>query len=88
MFGIPLSLRERAGEGSVQTPHWLPVDLLCIIEIMTTAKKALAILGSTGSIGTQTLDVVRTFPDRFDVVGLSCNRSLELLSDQISEFKP
>lgn len=55
---------------------------------MTTVRKALAILGSTGSVGTQTLDVVRTFPDRFDVVGLSCNRSLELLSDQISEFRP
>ena len=55
---------------------------------MTTSKKRLAILGSTGSVGTQTLDVVRTFPDQFDVVGLSCNRSLELLSEQIVEFKP
>lgn len=55
---------------------------------MTPTKKALAILGSTGSIGTQTLDVVRTFPDRFDVVGLSCNRNLGLLSKQIDEFKP
>ena len=55
---------------------------------MTPTKKALAILGSTGSIGTQTLDVVRTFPDRFGVVGLSCNRNLELLSRQIHEFSP
>ena len=55
---------------------------------MTTPKKALAILGSTGSIGTQTLDVVRTFPDQFEVLGLSCNRSLELLSEQIVEFGP
>ena len=55
---------------------------------MTPTKKALAILGSTGSIGTQTLDVVRTFPDRFNVVGLSCNRNLELLSKQIHEFAP
>ena len=55
---------------------------------MTPSKKALAILGSTGSIGTQTLDVVRTFPDRFGVVGLSCNRNLELLSTQIREFSP
>ena len=55
---------------------------------MTPTKKALAILGSTGSIGTQTLDVVRTFPDRFGVVGLSCNRNLELLSTQIHEFNP
>ena len=55
---------------------------------MTTARKALTILGSTGSIGTQTLDVVRTFPDQFEVAGLSCNRSLGLLSEQISEFSP
>ncbi len=55
---------------------------------MTPTRKALAILGSTGSIGTQTLDVVRTFPDQFRVVGLSCNRNLELLSKQIDEFKP
>lgn len=55
---------------------------------MTTARKALTILGSTGSIGTQTLDVVRTFPDQFEVAGLSCNRSLGLLSEQISEFNP
>ena len=55
---------------------------------MNDRKTGIAILGSTGSIGTQTLDVVRTFPDRFDVVGLSCNRSLERLSDQIAEFNP
>ena len=55
---------------------------------MTPTKKSLAILGSTGSIGTQTLDVVRTFPDRFDVVGMSCNRNLELLTRQIQEFNP
>ena len=55
---------------------------------MTPTKKALAILGSTGSIGTQTLDVVRTFPDRFGVAGLSCNRNLGLLSKQIDEFRP
>ena len=67
---------------------WLCIKLLCMMEVMTTAKKGLAILGSTGSIGIQTLDVVRTFPDRFKVVGLSCNRSLEQMSDQIAEFNP
>ena len=59
-----------------------------MIEIMNGRKKGLAILGSTGSVGTQTLDVVRAFPDRFDVVGLTCNRSLELLGRQIREFRP
>ena len=56
--------------------------------IMNDGKKGLAILGSTGSVGTQTLDVVRTFPDMFDVVALACNRNLELLGRQIEEFRP
>ena len=55
---------------------------------MNDDKKGLAILGSTGSVGTQTLDVVRTFPDLFDVVALACNRNLELLGRQIEEFRP
>ena len=55
---------------------------------MNAVKKGLVILGSTGSVGTQTLDVVRTFPDSFDVVGLACNRNIELLGRQIREFRP
>ncbi len=50
--------------------------------------KGLVILGSTGSIGRQTLDIVRAFPDRFRVVGLAAGQNLDLLSDQIREFKP
>ena len=50
--------------------------------------KGLAILGSTGSIGRQTLDVVRAFPDRFSVVALSAGRNLELLAKQAREFGP
>lgn len=50
--------------------------------------KRLAILGSTGSIGRQTLDIVRSLQDRFEVVGLAGGSNLELLSDQIAEFKP
>ena len=56
--------------------------------IMDDGKIGLAILGSTGSVGTQTLDVVRTFPDMFDVVALACNRNVELLGRQIEEFRP
>ena len=66
----------------------LPTILLCIIRSMTTTPKGLAILGSTGSVGTQTLDVVRSFPDRFKVVGLTCNRNLQLLGEQVNEFQP
>ena len=50
--------------------------------------KRIAVLGSTGSIGTQTLDVVRALPDQFTVVGLAAGRNLKLLTDQIREFNP
>ena len=48
----------------------------------------LAVLGSTGSIGRQTLQVVRNLAGRFRVVGLAAGQNLELLSEQIAEFKP
>jgi len=50
--------------------------------------KYLSILGSTGSIGTQTLDIVRQFPNEFKVVGLTANKNFDLLLKQIKEFKP
>ena len=51
-------------------------------------ERGLAILGSTGSIGTQTLDVVRLFPDRFNVSVLSAGSNVSLLLEQALEFKP
>jgi 1-deoxy-D-xylulose-5-phosphate reductoisomerase len=50
--------------------------------------KNLAVLGSTGSVGTQTLDVVRKHPDRFRVVALVAGSNDELLSQQADEFGP
>jgi 1-deoxy-D-xylulose-5-phosphate reductoisomerase len=50
--------------------------------------RSLVILGSTGSVGTQALDVVRHNPDRFRVVGLSAGTNHELLTGQIREFLP
>ncbi|MDQ4006204.1 MAG: 1-deoxy-D-xylulose-5-phosphate reductoisomerase [Actinomycetota bacterium] len=50
--------------------------------------RRLVILGSTGSIGTQALDVVRRNPDQFEVVGLAAGSSHELLVGQIREFMP
>ncbi len=50
--------------------------------------KQIAILGSTGSIGTQTLNVVRANPDRFEVYAISANRSIDLLIRQAREFHP
>lgn len=51
-------------------------------------KKRLSILGSTGSIGVNTLDIVRRFPDKFQVIALSCRNQVELLASQIREFHP
>ena len=48
----------------------------------------LVILGSTGSIGQNALDVVRHFPDKFRVIGLSAYSNAEILEKQIKEFKP
>ncbi len=52
------------------------------------SSKRLVILGSTGSVGRQTLDVVRALPDNFRVLGLAAGKNLELLAEQINEFKP
>ena len=50
--------------------------------------KNLSVLGSTGSIGINVLNIVRQFPDRFQILGLAAGRNVKLLSDQILEFKP
>jgi len=50
--------------------------------------KRIVVLGSTGSIGRQTLDIVRAFPDEFEVVGLAAGNNIELLKEQVKEFSP
>ena len=50
--------------------------------------KNIAILGSTGSIGTQTLDIVQRFPDMFNIISLVAHRNVQLLRDQIKKFQP
>lgn len=51
-------------------------------------QKKIAILGSTGSIGTQTLDIIETFPELFKVTTLTANNNWELLARQALKFKP
>jgi 1-deoxy-D-xylulose-5-phosphate reductoisomerase len=51
-------------------------------------KRRLTILGSTGSIGRQALDVARRYPDRFEIVGLSAGRDAHALARQAEEFDP
>ncbi len=50
--------------------------------------KKIAVLGSTGSIGTQTLNVIRENPEKYEVSALSCRSSAPLLAEQIEEFHP
>ena len=55
---------------------------------MNGDQKRLSILGSTGSVGTQTLEVVRSYPDHFKVICLGANRNTEALKKQVLEFLP
>ena len=51
-------------------------------------KRRITVLGSTGSIGTQGLEVIEKHNDKFEIVGLSAGKNFELLADQIRKFKP
>ncbi|MDR1502484.1 MAG: 1-deoxy-D-xylulose-5-phosphate reductoisomerase [Prevotella sp.] len=51
-------------------------------------KRNIAILGSTGSIGTQALDIVRENPDHFEIYALTANENIDLLIRQAEEFSP
>ncbi len=50
--------------------------------------KRISILGSTGSIGRSTLDVVESYPDRFQIVALAAGRNLETALEQVRRWKP
>lgn len=50
--------------------------------------KAITLIGSTGSIGTQTLDIVAQHPEQFRIVGLAAGSNVELLASQIRQFQP
>lgn len=50
--------------------------------------KNISILGSTGSIGTQSLEIIKKFPNEFKLIGLTCNKNIELLEKQIKEHSP
>ena len=50
--------------------------------------KKLSLLGATGSIGVNVLNIVRQFPDRYKIAGLAAGRNIQLLCGQVEEFKP
>ena len=63
--------------------------MLCQITTnLVENRKNIAILGSTGSIGTQTLDVISEYPDRLYPSLLTANRNVDLLIEQALKFKP
>jgi 1-deoxy-D-xylulose-5-phosphate reductoisomerase len=51
-------------------------------------KKRVVILGSTGSVGTQSLEVIDNFRDKFEVVGLCAEKNFRLLAQQVLKYKP
>ena len=55
---------------------------------MEKRKQQIAILGSTGSIGTQALDVISQHPERFEVYAITANNNIDLLIKQAIEFSP
>lgn len=76
-------------------PHAAPTDSSNSLRDMTNRaleglnrKKFLSLLGSTGSIGTQTLDIVRERPNQFECVAMAAGSNIDLLVKQIVEFTP
>jgi len=55
---------------------------------MDSKKRRITILGSTGSIGTQALEVIEKLPDKFEIIGLSGGNNTDLLLQQVQKFKP
>jgi 1-deoxy-D-xylulose-5-phosphate reductoisomerase len=53
-----------------------------------TSPRCVTVLGSTGSVGTQALDVIRAHPERFELIGLSASSNAELLAEQARELRP
>lgn len=76
MEGIPL----RWSNSNFLTPQLLPLSM--------QEKKGIAILGSTGSIGTQALDVIEAYPDYFDLQVLTAGKNADLLIEQAKKFQP
>ena len=59
-----------------------------VLEVPSSVVTKLTVLGATGSIGLNTLEIVRQFPQKFKIEALSCRSSIERLVEQIKEFQP
>src|SRR2546425_4697379 len=92
MSGTKRRGRTRQNERRVRPLHISGLDIRfypeIVIDDMTNFPKRIALLGSTGSIGQQTLDVVRCFPEHFRIVTLAARSNVTLLAQQAQEFQP
>ncbi len=61
---------------------------MCEIAAQSDVRKRVVILGSTGSIGVSALDVIRRNPERFEILALVAGSNIQLLEQQVREFKP
>ncbi len=83
--GVPgPSTHSRMGSGG----HARPRDIMAFVPCKFPRMKTITVLGSTGSIGTSTLDVVRRNPELFRIFALAAGRNVDLLAEQILEFRP
>lgn len=71
-----------------RTCRCIPSHRCCTSSNREIFVQPISLLGSTGSIGTQTLDICAEYTDRFDVVALAAGRNIELLAKQIKQFQP
>ncbi|KAJ9513076.1 hypothetical protein QJQ45_029430 [Haematococcus lacustris] len=79
--------RAQVGTAPAPPPAW---PARCVPPEVQSRKgpKKFSLLGSTGSIGTQTLDIIAEFPDKFELVALAAGSNIELLAKQVRQFKP
>lgn len=88
--GRPLGARAQPRMAGHAAPFGTPDAMRDYVKraLDDNPRKHVALLGSTGSIGTQTLDIIREYPEQFEVVAISAGANVELLAKQIAEFRP
>jgi 1-deoxy-D-xylulose-5-phosphate reductoisomerase len=80
-------LKLGTGNGSVVPPAW-PKRVIAPEVVARDTPKRFSLLGSTGSIGTQTLDIMAEFPEKFELVALAAGSNIEVLAGQVRKFSP
>ncbi|CAM6043063.1 unnamed protein product, partial [Sphagnum compactum] len=84
---VQCSVHGSSSSSNGPPPAW-PGRAVAEEVVKRNGPKPISLIGSTGSIGTQTLDIVAENPDRFKVVALAAGSNVTLLADQVKRFKP